>query len=60
MLLENVGRGDFVAKNNKKKRNENITFINMPIASANEDKIGISQYATEIQAVIKKGAQSIL
>ena len=37
----------------------NVTFINMPIASANEDKIGITQYATEIQAVIKKGAQSI-
>ena len=42
-----------------KKNVENITFLNMPIASADEDKIGITQCASELQAVIKKGAQSI-
>lgn len=54
-----LDRGDFMSKNKKKKNSKDITFVNMPIASANEDKIGITQYATEIQAVIKKGAQSI-
>lgn len=42
-----------------KKNNEIITFINMPISSENEDKIGISQHAAELKNVIKKGAQSI-
>ena len=54
-----LDRGDFMSKNKEKKSTGNITFINMPIASADEDKIGITQYAAEIQAVIKKGAQSI-
>lgn len=54
-----LDRGDLVSKKEFKKIKDNITFINMPIASADEDKIGITQYATEIQAVIKKGAQSI-
>lgn len=36
-----------------------ITFINMPISSDAEDKIGISQYADELKNVIKKGAQTI-
>lgn len=48
-----------MTRDDKKKRTENITFINMPIASADEDKIGVTQCAAEIQAVIKKGAQSI-
>ena len=38
---------------------DNITFINMPISSASEDKIGISQHVSELKTVIKKGAQSI-
>ena len=51
--------GDFMIKKKDKKSAENITFINMPIASTAEDKIGVTQCAAEIQAVIKKGAQSI-
>lgn len=46
----------FDTVNSKKK---SITFINMPITSADEDKIGISQCASELKDVIKKGAQSI-
>lgn len=48
-----------MAAKSKKKSKDNITFINMPISSADEDKIGITQCASEIQTVIKKGAQSI-
>lgn len=51
--------GDFMLKKIDKNNTENITFINMPIASTAEDKIGVTQCAAEIQAVIKKGAQSI-
>ena len=51
--------GDFMIKKKDNKSTENITFINMPIASTAEDKIGVTQCAAEIQAVIKKGAQSI-
>jgi len=43
------------AANSKK----NITFINMPISSSEEDKIGISQCASELKHVINQGAQSI-
>ncbi len=42
-----------------KKNNKNITFINMPISTEKEDKIGISQYASELKTVINQGAQSI-
>lgn len=46
--------------NSKMTESKNsITFINMPISSDAEDKIGISQYADELKNVIKKGAQTI-
>lgn len=48
-----------VNPNKSKKNNKNITFINMPISTEKEDKIGISQYASELKTVINKGAQSI-
>lgn len=48
-----------MAKRKEKRTKDNITFINMPISSADEDKIGVTQCASEIQAVIKMGAQSI-
>ena len=35
------------------------TFINMPISSDEDDKIGISQHAQEIKNAIEKGAQTI-
>lgn len=35
------------------------TFINMPISSDEEDKIGIAQHALEIKDAINKGAQTI-
>lgn len=38
-----LDRGDFMSKNKKKKNSKDITFVNMPIASANEDKIGIQK-----------------
>ena len=46
-------------KNLGKKGKKQITYINMPISSETEDKIGISQYAIELKAAIKDGAQSI-
>jgi len=49
-----------LATNLKTTESKNsITFINMPISSDAEDKIGISQYADELKNVIKKGAQTI-
>lgn len=42
-----------------KKGRKEITYINMPISSKDEDKIGISQYAKELKAAIGDGAQSI-
>ncbi len=38
---------------------ECTTFINMPISSDDEDKIGIAQHAFEIKDAINKGAQTI-
>ena len=50
----------FIKKDKKtKNKKHNISFINMPISSDNEDKIGISQCASELKNVIKNGAQSI-
>ncbi len=46
-------------KNLRKKSKKEITYINMPISSESEDKIGILQYAIELKAAIKNGAQSI-
>ena len=43
----------------RKKGKKEITYINMPISTEAEDKIGISQYAAELKAAIKNGAQSI-
>lgn len=52
--------GDTVRrKKNFEDDKRNITYINMPISSIDEDKIGISQYAEELKSVINKGAQSI-
>ena len=42
-----------------KKGRKEITYINMPISSKGEDKIGISQYAEELKTAIRDGAQSI-
>jgi len=51
---------DNIVTNFKTTESKNsITFINMPISSDAEDKIGISQYADELKNVIKKGAQTI-
>lgn len=44
---------------NKKIVKSDITYVNIPISSKNEDKIGIVQYANELKSAIKKGAQSI-
>ncbi len=53
----------FVGKNPEKSKNAVIkdctTFINMPITSDEDDKIGISQHAQEIKDAIEKGAQTI-
>lgn len=43
----------------RKKGKKESAYINMPISSEAEDKIGISQYATELKTAIKNGAQSI-
>lgn len=47
-----------IIKKNK-KQNSQITFINMPIDSQEDDKIGIYNFAKELENVIDKGAQTI-
>ena len=41
--------GDFMLKKIDKNNTENITFINMPIASTAEDKIGVTQELRLVQ-----------
>lgn len=52
-----------MGKNPEKSKNAVIkdctTFINMPITSDEDDKIGIAQHAQEIKDAIEKGAQTI-
>ena len=45
--------------NKNKNQNSQITFINMPIDSQEDDKIGIYNFAKELENVIDKGAQTI-